>query len=255
MTFEIIGSGHAAWVLSQALLAQGHACSGVCARNSPAREELASILQVPGKDLWPPVSNFPGVVLLAVADSALPELAQKARQSFPNAFLVHLSGATPLDVLPGPRRGVAWPMASLIRGTQLNRSKTQTFWETERSEDASLLLRIAQSFGKHVHAMSSPGRIALHTSAALTNNFMTHLMEKARALCAVHQVPFSLLTPLLEQTLVAQIQHSAGNWQTGPAKRRDSATLQRHREAIGHDAALLKAYDALTESIQATYPV
>lgn len=249
----VVGSGNAAWVLAQAWAERGHSCHGVLARDEKKGKELAAQLHVQFHPLWPEPTPFEGVVLLAVSDQALPDTALEARRRFPKALLMHVSGATSLSVLPG-RAAVVWPLASLQRGGRLNHSKTQVYWEVSQPEDRSPVAAWAQSLSHRTTEMSSESRLALHTAAALSNNFVTHLLVESRKLCEKHGVDPHALHELWEYTVHQQINHPQGDWQTGPARRRDENTLRAHEELLRSQPALAAAYRALSESIQATHP-
>ncbi len=253
MNFAVVGSGNAAWVVAQAWAERGHACHGVLTRNPRDGQALAQALHAQSAPLWPSTTPFEGVVLLAVSDDALPSLAAEARAAFPNALLIHLSGATHRDVLPG-RSGVIWPMASLQRGGRINHSKTHVYWEASDEADAADVQKLAQALSNQVHSLDSDARLALHTAATLSNNFVTHLLVESRRLCDEYRVDPRWLHELWEQTLQMQINHPTGDWQTGPARRRDNRTLEAHGKMLANRPELVAAYTALTRSIQAAYP-
>ena len=253
MKYAVVGSGNAAWVVAQAWSERENACHGVLSRDAKSGQALATALHAQNLPLWPTSNPFAGVVLLAVSDDALPEVAQEARRAFPNALLLHLSGATDRKVLPG-RSAVVWPMASLQRGGRLNHSKTRVYWEVSDESDRAEVEKLAHAMSNHCHELPSDARLALHTAATLSNNFVTHLLVESRRLCNDFSVDPRALHDLWEQTVQMQINHPTGDWQTGPARRRDEQTLSAHLRVLNDRPELALAYQALTASIQAAYP-
>ena len=253
MKYAVVGSGNAAWVVAQAWSERENACHGVLSRDAKSGQALAKALHAQNLPLWPSSNPFAGVVLLAVSDDALPEVAQEARRAFPNALLLHLSGATDRKVLPG-RSAVVWPMASLQRGGRLNHSKTHVYWEVSDEADRAEVEKLAHALSNHCHELLSDARLALHTAATLSNNFVTHLLVESRRLCNEFNVDPRWLHDLWEQTVKMQINHPTGDWQTGPARRRDELTLSAHLRILNERPELAQAYQALTASIQAAYP-
>jgi predicted short-subunit dehydrogenase-like oxidoreductase (DUF2520 family) len=253
MNYAVVGSGNAAWVVAQAWSERENACHGVLSRDAKSGQALATALHTQNVPLWPSSTLFDGVVLLAVSDDALPAVAQEARRAFPNALLLHLSGATNRNVLPG-RSAVVWPMASLQRGGRLNHSKTRVYWEVSDESDRAEVEKLAHAMSNHCHELPSDARLALHTAATLSNNFVTHLLVESRRLCNDFNVDPRALHDLWEQTVQMQINHPTGDWQTGPARRRDEQTLSAHLRVLNDRPELALAYQALTASIQAAYP-
>ena len=253
MNYAVVGSGNAAWVVAQAWSERENACHGVLSRDAKSGQALATALHTQNVSLWPSSTLFDGVVLLAVSDDALPAVAQEARRAFPNALLLHLSGATNRNVLPG-RSAVVWPMASLQRGGRLNHSKTRVYWEVSDESDRAEVEKLAHAMSNHCHELPSDARLALHTAATLSNNFVTHLLVESRRLCNDFNVDPRALHDLWEQTVQMQINHPTGDWQTGPARRRDEQTLSAHLRVLNDRPELALAYQALTASIQAAYP-
>jgi predicted short-subunit dehydrogenase-like oxidoreductase (DUF2520 family) len=253
MNYAVVGSGNAAWVVAQAWSERENACHGVLSRDAKSGQALATALHTQNVSLWPSSTLFDGVVLLAVSDDALPAVAQEARRAFPNALLLHLSGATNRNILPG-RSAVVWPMASLQRGGRLNHSKTRVYWEVSDESDRAEVEKLAHAMSNHCHELPSDARLALHTAATLSNNFVTHLLVESRRLCNDFNVDPRALHDLWEQTVQMQINHPTGDWQTGPARRRDEQTLSAHLRVLNDRPELALAYQALTASIQAAYP-
>lgn len=253
MNFAVVGTGNAAWVVAQAWSERENACHGVLSRDAKSGQALATALHTQSVPLWPSSTSFNGAVLLAVSDDALPAVAREARRAFPDALLVHLSGATNRNVLPG-RSAVVWPMASLQRGGRLNHSKTRVYWEVSDESDRDDVAKLAHALSNHCYELSSDARLALHTAATLSNNFVTHLLVESRRLCNDFNVDPRALHDLWEQTVQVQINHPTGDWQTGPARRRDEQTLSAHLRILNDRPELARAYQALTASIQAAYP-
>jgi hypothetical protein len=152
MNYAVVGSGNAAWVVAQAWSERENACHGVLSRDAKSGQALATALHTQNVSLWPSSTLFDGVVLLAVSDDALPAVAQEARRAFPNALLLHLSGATNRNVLPG-RSAVVWPMASLQRGGRLNHSKTRVYWEVSDESDRAEVEKLAHAMSNHCHEL------------------------------------------------------------------------------------------------------
>ena len=78
------------------------------------------------------------------------------------------------------------------------------------------------------------------------------MYHAAQEICIQNDVPFELLFPLIKET-AAKIQDlSPLDAQTGPARRNDTGTLQKHLAQLKHKK-YNKIYALLSESIRKTY--
>jgi predicted short-subunit dehydrogenase-like oxidoreductase (DUF2520 family) len=87
----------------------------------------------------------------------------------------------------------------------------------------------------------------LHLAAVLVNNFTNHLATIAQDYLTTAALPFNWLLPLLEETVAKLKEQPALTAQTGPAKRNDQTTIQRHLELLKRED--IAVYMALTSSI------
>ncbi len=121
--------------------------------------------------------------------------------------------------------------------------------ESHNATDFQLLEKVARSISNHVHAINSDQRKALHVSAVFVSNFTNHLYKIANDICSENQVPFDILKPLIKETSEKVMTLSPDEAQTGPAKRRDSKTIETHL-ALLTDENQKAIYKLLTQSIQ-----
>jgi hypothetical protein len=72
----------------------------------------------------------------------------------------------------------------------------------------------------------------------------------AEQLMAQHQLPFDLLKPLILETAHKIEKLSPIAAQTGPAKRHDVLTMQKHLEALTQNPELFDLYKSISEGIE-----
>ena len=82
------------------------------------------------------------------------------------------------------------------------------------------------------------------------NNFSNHLFAAAESFCEKENISFAVLQPIMEETVKRLRYVSPADVQTGPAKRNDGITLQKHREILKSYPSLLTFYDLFTREIQ-----
>lgn len=73
----------------------------------------------------------------------------------------------------------------------------------------------------------------------------------AEKLMKKHHLDFSLLEPLLEETLHKAFKLSPKEAQTGPAVRDNFEVIKKHLDLLGDDAGMKELYRVLSEHIMA----
>lgn len=93
----------------------------------------------------------------------------------------------------------------------------------------------------------------MHLTAVLGNNFTNYLLGMCADICKEQQMPFNLLQPILQQTLDRVNIYAPKEVQTGPARRNDTGTMQKHLEMMEHHPQWQAVYEALSAAIKSTY--
>ena len=192
------------------------------------------------------------LLLLAVPDSEIETACRMlCAVGKPAGPVGHLSGATPLSALAAAREaGVG--VFSL--------HPLQTFPDHETSLDDipcavtadnaatfASAVQLAEALGMKPFRLAEKDRAIYHAAASIASNFLIALEEDAAELLARAGVPDGrrLLTPLIRQTLANWAENGAGAL-TGPILRGDTATVNRHLEALKSSAPeMLDLYGAL----------
>ena len=250
----LFGAGRVASQLGPALAAAGHHVAFVWSRTAPAAAALAA--RLPGAQaLTALAAPLPpaDVYLLAVPDAAVaPLLATVAWPA--GALVAHLAGSLPLAVfagLPAVRGGVFYPLQTFSPGRAIDWPAVPLCIEAADPAAEATLLHLAGSLSRQVLRLDSARRRQLHVAAVFANNFTNHLLGIADALLAEARLPAALLAPLVRETVDKALHHPPFAVQTGPAARRDAATLAAHHAALAAHPAWRALYEQLTASIQA----
>lgn len=254
MTYTLIGSGNMAWFLAGQMIRAGHACVGQWGRNYRSSEELCAYYHLPRLGSLSDVHDGPELCILAVSDSAIPEVASQLSLRY--TTLVHTAGSQPLSLIqPFCRHaGVLWPVYSIRRDDLPAHRHFPVVLEASDETALHVLQNLAQSISDIQHEVSGPQRSWLHLSAVVGNNFVNHLLTMISDICREQGLPQSLLQPLLEQTLntVGKIDPRVA--QTGPAKRHDGDTLQMQHQMLKAWPEWQSIYDLMSESIMTMFP-
>ncbi len=245
----ILGSGNIASHLLPAIHQSGVA--------TVIQQYSRSLKKHPINKLGIPVTNDLNALkpadlyVVCVSDDAIQEVTE---QITPNTGLVvHTSGSAPLSAIASKhKKGVFYPLQTFSKSFPVNIKSVPICLEAETEDELNKLDTLAKAISEHVHYINSEQRQALHLAAVFVNNFVNHLYHIAFEICVDNKVPFTILEPLIEETAKKALQLGPYQAQTGPAKRFDNKTIQKHVEALKF-ISQKEIYNLLTHSIQETY--
>lgn len=190
------------------------------------------------------------ICLIAVSDDAIPSIAKELKDT--DALVAHTAGAVSIKALETiPRKGVFYPLQSFIEHHAIDWNKIPICLEAENQDDMQMLKSLAHLLSKEVHEISEQQRLHLHTAAVFANNFCNHLLNTSQQITTKAEVPFSLLHPLISETFKRVLAYQASQIQTGPAKRNDLKTQEKHLSILSEKEAEL--YRILSQSIFNTH--
>jgi predicted short-subunit dehydrogenase-like oxidoreductase (DUF2520 family) len=200
----------------------------------------------PGSDPAPKSGSGPAptsraavdLVLLCVPDTAIAAVAQGLT---PGPWVGHVSGATPLAALePHERRFSLHPLQSFDRSG--DPAQLDGVWAAisgETAEAVTVARELAETLGLHPFELADADRTLYHAGAVFASNYLVTLQRAAVRL----GVPADGLVPLMKGT----IEH--GFELTGPIARRDWATVDAHKKAIGAEHPELEhLYETLAQA-------
>jgi predicted short-subunit dehydrogenase-like oxidoreductase (DUF2520 family) len=193
------------------------------------------------------------VYLIAVSDDAVAELSMQL--AFSDKLVVHTSGSVNLHHLDKKnRRGVFYPLQTFSKDAELCFSDVPICIEVEHKADYHVLKDLAIAIGSPYHRVNSPQRAALHLAAVFVNNFTNQLYRVAHEITESESVDFDILKPLIKETAKKIDTLSPFMAQTGPAKRNDKKTINKHLAKL--DKEIHKdIYKLLTKAITETHGI
>lgn len=254
----VIGYGNVGYHIARALLLQQYPLLGVYSRHAtrfvdqpllPPNQQFTDMGELPIAEVY----------ILAVADDQISNASQQLAQSIPataqQALVVHTSGSVPATALAQnhKRYGVFYPLQTFT----LQQLPT---WEhlplclfALFPADLLLLQHIAGYLSPRVYILNDQQRAWLHVAAVFSNNFTNYMFSLAEQICQSHQLPFELLLPLITATAEKVQHYPPQQLQTGPARRHDHETIERHLTML-HDMPEYKAiYTLLSSQIEEKY--
>jgi predicted short-subunit dehydrogenase-like oxidoreductase (DUF2520 family) len=189
------------------------------------------------------------LVLVCVRDEAVAEVISLLPDHIPIAYT---SGSIQLDELSKTHQlGVFYPLQSFAGISQKDVAEIPILIEARNEEMMNLLSDFASQYFRRVEAISSTQRAKLHVAAVMVNNFTNHLFSLAHDWAETNKLDFSLLLPLIQETVRKINHHSPESVQTGPAIRGDKEVVQRHLAQL--EGRTKELYKLFSESIAERY--
>lgn len=250
MKITILGSGNVGTHLAKALYSAGHQIVQIWSREYDHAEALANQVFAEPIDRLKLLYPTSDVYILAVADDALFDLALDLKLR--EAVVMHTAGSVSMKVLApiSRKHGVIWSPQTFIRDVAMDYSRLPFCIEGSSDEVLRQIRELLTPVSQHIYDIDSQQRQWLHLAAVMTNNFGNAINALAQDLLEEHDIPFEILHPLIEMT-AEKLKHG-GLWQqqTGPARRQDQKTIDRHRSMLVEDEKVLRLYELMTEIIQ-----
>jgi predicted short-subunit dehydrogenase-like oxidoreductase (DUF2520 family) len=243
MDVAVVGAGRVGTALAVLLRRAGHVVTAVAGRDAtPARAER----YLPGVPVVPAVeaASSADLVVLGVPDDALPDTALMLAETAtfrPDAWVVHVSGASGLEVLApvvaaGARRLAIHPLQTVpdVEGA-LERIPGSAVAVTADDEEGERLgERLALDVGGRPFRLADERRPLYHAAAVFASNYVVTAAGVAEELFREAGVPDprAALLSLARASLDNVARLGPADALTGPAVRGDAGTVARNLEAL-----------------------
>ncbi len=259
-TTFVVGAGPVATALAGALRLGGVPVLGLWARKPPNARAAGAAAGVAAFSSAPPdILLESRVVLLAVRDAAVADVAQMLVGTGlvgKRHVLLHCAGAASAKELLGGVAdkvggiGTLHPLQAIADGRAAMRTLKGAVFGVEGDEMArATATALVGALGGIVLALDSSQMAAYHTAAALASNYIVSAIDAAAEVLAGAGVSptqaAQALVPLAEGALRNVTAKGTTAGLTGPVRRGDAQTIQRHLDALGGRAELAQLYRAL----------
>jgi predicted short-subunit dehydrogenase-like oxidoreductase (DUF2520 family) len=254
---SFIGSGNLAWHLAPALDNAGFVVKEVYSRNARHAGSLTQRLYQAEIKATLDFSTSPSsIFIVAVNDESINEIAREI--ILPDeAILAHTSGAVPLTDLQfaaTANTGVFYPLQTFTREKKVDFKHTPIFIESVNAETENALIILARAISNHVRKIASEERKALHIAAVFASNFTNHMLTLSKEIMEQNNLNYDWLKPLISETIDKTLQLGPDAAQTGPARRGDLETLEKHLAFLQNDPSVAEIYKIISQHIIDRYP-
>ena len=251
---SIIGAGNVATHLGSALLAKGLIIDSVYSRQLKRATSLAKLLKSIPTNKLNQLSKDSHLYILAISDDAIAEVSKKLSKHLPSeAWIIHTSGSVSSEVISFKNSGVFYPLQSFSITRPIH-FKTVPFCIYSKSEQVQKkLIALARKISKSVQVINDTERSVLHLAAVFSSNFSNHMYHIANQVCTDGGVDFEILKPLIQETAQKITSSTPIDMQTGPARRNDAKTLQKHIKQLAKRPKQKAIYKLISDNIKNTY--
>jgi predicted short-subunit dehydrogenase-like oxidoreductase (DUF2520 family) len=114
-------------------------------------------------------------------------------------------------------------------------------------------MAMAKEIAKNVLKINSEERKALHVAAVFAANFTNHMLYLAQEIMRENALSYEWLKPLISEMITKSLSIGPENAQTGPARRGDLATLDKHMDFLKGDETVSELYKIISQDIVDRY--
>ena len=190
------------------------------------------------------------VIFATVPDQYIQSLASFCDQS--GVVFLHCSGATPMLDMNHAKSGVFYPLQTFSQVGDVNWSDIPVFWENAQLltlfESLFLALGVKKS-----QELSSVDREYLHLAAVFANNYTVAMAGIAHDLLQTRNMKSEWIQPILEKTAKNLGLPDPWDALTGPAKRNDQTSIDRHIKLLENQPELRAIYEKMGCYIQSNH--
>ena len=244
-----IGSGNVATNLAHAFDKAGHSINQVISHNVENAKKLASKFGAYYGDKPSEMYKDSDFVILCVNDEAYASILESMPGGM-HAIVCHTAGPVPIDILAkyGHDYGVIYPLQSLRKEEVKDLMEVPIFIEWSSKDVKYKVADLSDSISNKVKEVTSDDRAKYHLAAVFANNFSNLMYTIADDYLKAEGLDFKNLLPIIKETAERIKIGQPKDWQTGPAKRGDSAVIAKHLGMI-LDPEVQSVYKKLSEFI------
>ena len=145
--------------------------------------------------------------------------------------------------------GVLYSMQTFTKGRDIDFSTIPCFIEAGDDYVQNVITELAESISNEVRYLSSDDRKYLHLAAVFTCNFVNHCFAISSDILAEHNIPFSVMYPLIDETISKIHEIPPVEAQTGPAVRYDKNVIHNQSTMLEAEPLIKDIYERMSMSI------
>ncbi len=245
----LLGSGNVAFHLAEMLKLSDINISQIYNINEKSGKELAQKYNTNFTNNISNINKDADLYIIAVKDIFIENIIDKL--TINKGVIVHTSGTTDINVFAGKfeNYGILYPLQTFTKEIKLNYNEIPFLIEANSSKTIDFINNIACLISNNVTNTNSEQRKLIHIAAVFACNFTNYFYSIADDLLDKQNLNFDLLKPLIKETTRKAIESKPKENQTGPAKRKDLNTINKHLETLENNKEIQKLYGIISEMI------
>lgn len=256
MKVTIIGAGNVATHLVKRLYEKECVILQVFNRTLENAQILANQVGAEAINAPQKINDNADIYIVAISDDAIKNTVQELSPILPkNKIIVHTSGATTSKVFESyfDNYGVFYPLQTFSKKRKVDFEQLPMCIDGSNDFTRNQLLMLAQAICPNIYHIDDKQRATLHIAAVFANNFANYLFTISEQIVTDENIPFSILRPLINETVAKISETSPVLMQTGPARRGDKETVEKHQQYLRKYPNYYKIYEILSQNIQELY--
>lgn len=247
---SFIGSGNVASHLAIALFRNNFSIKQVFSKSFKNANSLAKKVNAQPIESLSQLSNNAELYIIAVPDDAIENIVNQF--PFKDKLVVHTSGSVNLDSFSKKQFqhfGILYPLQTFSKKIAVDFKHIPFCLEANTSANLKVIEKITKQLSDKVYHVNSEQRKLLHLAAVFACNFSNNMYQIAFDICQQNQLNFDILKPLIVETANKIVNQTPLEAQTGPAKRNDVKTIEKHLALLDNQKKYQEIYRLVTENI------
>lgn len=247
----LIGSGNVSFALIKALKNNGITPGYIFVRNNDKKSEIEELFGIATVADYDMILDC-DIIIIAVNDDAIKDVASNLNNY--KGLLVHTSGTQASSLLNGVENyGIFYPLQTLTKDFDIDFKSVPVLINASSPKYLAKLKALANCISDVVMECSDEERRHIHMSAVYVSNFVNVLLQIGNKLLNEIGYDISLLETLIKETINKSFVLGPEQALTGPAKRGDIDTINKHLSLLNNNLEEKKIYELLTNYILNKY--
>ncbi|MCC7331630.1 MAG: DUF2520 domain-containing protein [Flavobacteriales bacterium] len=249
-TISFIGSGNVATQLATALFSKQFLIHQIYSKSIENATVLAEKVNADATSNISELNNKADIYIVSVTDDAIEQVLQQFTHK--EKLIVHTSGTVEMDIFKTNgfvAYGIFYPLQTLSKTSPVDFTTIPFCIEAVSPTVFETLNQTAAQLSNRVYSINSIQRKHLHVAAVFACNFTNEMYQIASKICADNNLDFDILKPLILETANKILIKSPKEAQTGPAKRKDFKTIEKHIKLLENDIKTQELYTLITQHI------
>lgn len=247
----IIGAGNVAFVFSKVLKNNGLNPKYILIRNKEKISEVEKSFGIETIVDYKTILDC-DLIIIAVKDDAIADVASNLNNY--KGFLVHTSGTQKSDILNCVECfGVLYPLQTLTKDFDVDFKNVPLLINASSTDGLLRLKKLAGLISNVVVECSDDDRSYIHMSAVYVSNFVNVMLQIGNKLLENKNLNVSVLESLVLETVRKSFALGPEKALTGPAKRGDINTINKHKLMLDNNLEEKMIYEMLTNYILNKY--